>query len=153
VLRRYDALKGTLFELQGACAVARERLAREPEGTRIEVVEGDVFKDPLPEGHDALIVANTVHVFSTAHNIELMRKIRAHVRPGARLLLADLWTDPTHTQPVAAALMSGEFLVIAGEGQAYSEEEAGQWLGQTGWQKLDRRPLAGAASLIVAEAT
>jgi hypothetical protein len=49
--------------------------------------------------------------------------------------------------------MSGEFLVIAGEGQAYSEEEAGQWLGQTGWQKLDRRPLAGAASLIVAEAT
>src|SRR5262249_30679684 len=66
---------------------------------------------------------------------------------------ADLWTDPTHTQPVAAALMSGEFLVIAGEGQAYSEEEAGQWLEQTGWQKLDRRPLAGAASLIVAEAT
>jgi SAM-dependent methyltransferase len=153
VLRRYDALKGTLFELPGACAVARQRLAREPEGTRIEVVEGDVFNDPLPEGHDALIVANTVHVFSTAHNIELMRKIRAHVRPGARLLLADLWTDPTHTQPVAAALMSGEFLVIAGEGQTYSEEEAGQWLGQTGWQKLDRRPLAGAASLIVAEAT
>jgi len=152
VLRRHSALKGTLFELPAACAVARQHLAREPEGTRIEVVEGDVFKDPLPEGHDALIVANTIHVLSAAHNIELLRKMRSRVSAGARLLLADLWTDPTHTQPAAAPLMSGEFLVISGEGQAYSEAEADDWLGQTGWQKLERKPLAGPGSLIVAEA-
>ena len=153
VLRRQSALKGTLFELPGACAVARQRLAREPEGTRIEVVEGDLFKDPLPEGHDVLIVANTVHVLSAAHNVALLRKMRAGVSAGARLLLVDLWTDPTHTQPAAAPLMSGEFLVLSGEGQAYSEEEADEWLGQTGWRKLERKPLAGPSSLIVAEAT
>ena len=32
VLRRHPALQGTLFELPGACAVARQRLAGEPEG-------------------------------------------------------------------------------------------------------------------------
>jgi hypothetical protein len=48
--------------------------------------------------------------------------------------------------------MSGEFLVISGEGQAYSEEEADEWLRQTGWRKLERKPLAGPFSLIVAEA-
>ncbi len=153
VLCRQSILKGTLFELPGACAVARQRLAREPEGTRIEVVEGDLFKDPLPEGHDVLIVANTVHVLSAAHNVALLRKMRAGVSAGARLLLVDLWTDPTHTQPAAAPLMSGEFLVLSGEGQAYSEEEADEWLRQTGWRKLERKPLAGPSSLIVAEAT
>jgi SAM-dependent methyltransferase len=152
-LRRHGALKGTLFELPGACAVARQRLAREPEATRIEVVEGDLSKDPLPEGHDAMIVANTVHVLSAAHNVELLRKMRTSVSAGARLLLVDLWTDPTHTRPAAAPLMSGEFLVLSGEGQAYSEEEADEWLGQTGWRKLERKPLAGPSSLIVAEAT
>jgi SAM-dependent methyltransferase len=152
VLRRHTALHGTLFELPGACAVARRRLAGEPEGTRIEVVEGDVSKDPLPEGHDALIVANTVHVLSAAHNVELFRKIRSGVAAGARLLLADLWTDPTHTKPAAAPLISGEFLVISGEGQAYSEAEAGEWLAQTGWRKLEHRPLAGPSSLVIAEA-
>lgn len=152
VLRRHNALKGTLFELPGACAVARQHLANEPEGARIEIVEGDFFKDPLPEGHDALIVANTVHVLSAAHNLELLKKMRAHVSPGARLLMADLWTDPTHTLPAAAPLMSGEFLVISGEGQAYSEAEADEWLQQTGWRKLERKPLAGPGSLIVAEA-
>jgi hypothetical protein len=152
VLKRHANLRGTLFELPGPCAVARQKLANLPEGSRIDIVEGDVFKDALPAHHDALIVANTAHVFSVPHNIELMRKIRTGVQPGARLLLVDLWTDPSHTQPGPAALISGEFLVISGEGQAYSEQEADTWLGQTGWKKIEKTPLAGPTSLIVAEA-
>lgn len=68
VLRRYPALLGTLFELPGACIVARQRLSAEPEGTRIDIVEGDMFKTPLPADHDVLLVANTVHVLSAFHN-------------------------------------------------------------------------------------
>jgi SAM-dependent methyltransferase len=151
-LRRYPALKGTLFELPGACAVARKRLAKEPEANRIDVVEGDLFKDPLPDGHDALIVANTVHVLSASHNIELMRKMRGHTQPGARLLLVDMWTNHSHSQPLAAALMSGTFLLTSGEGQAYSEKEASAWLEQTGWRNIGLKSLAGPSSLIVAEA-
>ena len=153
VLQHHNALKGTLFELPGACAVARQRLANEPERSRIDVVEGDVFKDPLPGGHDVVLIANVVHVFSAAHNTELMRKIRAHVMPGARLLLVDLWTDPSHSQPSAAALMSGQFLLTSGEGQVYSEQEADEWLAQTRWKKLERKTLAGPASCIIAEAS
>lgn len=152
ILRRYPELHGTLFELPGACAVARERLAGVAEGARVDVVEGDFFNDPLPARHDALIVANTVHVLSVAHNLDLLRNMRAGVEPGARLLLVDLWMDSSHTEPAAAALMSGEFLVISGEGQAYGEDEAETWLAQTGWRRLERRPLAGPASVIIAEA-
>ena len=152
ILRRYPALQATLFELPGACAVARQRLASEPEGARVSVVEGDFFMDPLPGGHDVLIVANTVHVLSVAHNLDLLKAIRAGVEADTRLLLVDMWMDPTHTQPPAAPLMSGEFLVMSGEGQAYGEDQADAWLGQTGWRKLERRPLAGPASVIIAEA-
>ena len=152
ILRRYPALQATLFELPGACAVARQRLAGEPEGARVAVVEGDFFKNPLPGGHDVLIVANTVHVLSVGHNLDLLKAMRAGVEADARLLLVDLWMDPTHTQPPAAPLMSGEFLVMSGEGQAYGEDEADGWLGQTGWRKLERRSLAGPTSVIIAEA-
>ncbi len=152
ILRRHPALQGTLFELPGACAVARQPLAGVPEGARIAVVEGDVFKDKLPDGHDVLIVANTVHVLSVAHNLELLKNMRAHAAAGARLLLVDLWMDPNHTQPPAAPLMSGEFLVMSGEGQAYGADTADEWLAQTAWRKLERRPLAGPGSVIIAEA-
>jgi ubiquinone/menaquinone biosynthesis C-methylase UbiE len=151
-LRRHPALSGTLFELPGACAVARQRLAAEPENARIQIVEGDLVSDPLPDEHDAVILANTVHVLSAAHNLELFRKIRAAVSSGARLLLVDLWTDPTHTQPPTAALMSGKFLIISGEGQAYGEDEGVGWLQETGWRKVERTPLGGPTSVLVAEA-
>jgi hypothetical protein len=152
ILRRYRGLQGTLFELPGACVVARQRLAREPEGARVAVVEGDLLKDALPADHDVLIAANIVHGLSAAHNIALLNSARANALAGVRLLLVDLWMDPTHTQPPAAPLMSGEFLVHSGEGQAYSEDAADEWLAQTGWRKLERRPLAGPASVIIAEA-
>jgi ubiquinone/menaquinone biosynthesis C-methylase UbiE len=152
VLKNHPALQATLFELPGPCAVARLKLENLPEGKRISIVEGDVFKDPLPDGHDVVIVANAAHVFSADHNVAVMKSIRGSVAAGARLLLADLWTDPTYTQPTPAALMSGEFLVFSGEGQSYSAADAGRWLDQSGWRMIERKPLAGPASLIVAEA-
>jgi hypothetical protein len=152
VLRQYPALEGTLFELPGACAVARQRLSHELERPRIDIVEGDIFKSPLPSDHDVVLLANIVHVLSPSQNLELMRRTRATVQATAKLLLVDLWTDSTHSEPFAAALMSGQFLLMGGEGQTYSEQEADEWLGQTGWRKLESKPLRDPASLIVAEA-
>jgi hypothetical protein len=40
----------------------------------------------------------------------------------------------------------------SGEGQAYGEDDADEWLSKTGWRKLERRPLAGPGSVIIAEA-
>jgi hypothetical protein len=152
ILRQYATLRATLFELPGACAVARQLIAHKLEGARIEIVEGDFFEDPLPDGHDVLILANTIHTLSEAHNIALLKNIRTHVEAGARLLLVDLWMDSHHSEPAAALLMSGEFLVVTGEGQAYSEAKADQWLTETGWSKLERRSLGGASSVIIATA-
>jgi len=152
LLRRYPALQATLFELPGACTVARQRLADKPEGSRVAVVEGNFFTDPLPDGHDVMIVANTLHVLSVDSNLALLDKMHRHAAAGTRLLLVDWWMDPTRTQPTAAALISGEFLVVSGEGRAYAEVEADAWLKQTGWRKLDLRSLAGAGGVIVAEA-
>jgi SAM-dependent methyltransferase len=151
LLRRHPSLQGTLFDLPGACAVARQRLAREPEGARITVVEGSIFTDALPGGHDVITLASTVHVLSEAANLALLRAIRATAAPGARLLLIDLWLDADRGGPPRAAIMSGEFLVMSGEGQSYSEAEADAWLAATGWRKLARRPLVADSSVIIAE--
>ena len=56
--------------------------------------------------------------------------------------------DATHTEP----LISGEFLVVSGEGQAYGEVVAHEWLAQAAWRPLERKPLTGPASVIIAEA-
>ena len=133
-------------------AVARQHLAGTPAGEQVKIVEGDFFKDPIPEGHDAVLVANVVHLLSPEHTLALPQRTRERVPVGARLLLVDFWTDPTHTQPTFAALIAGEFQMFTGEGDVYSQEEVHAWLQQTGWQPLEHKPLAGPANLIVAEA-
>ena len=92
------------------------------------------------------------HVLSAAHNVDLLRKLRGHAAQGTHLLLVDLWMDSGHTRPLAAPLMSGEFLIISGEGQAYGEDDAEAWLRETGWHKAERRPLGGPHSVIIAQA-
>lgn len=151
VLAHYARLSGTLYELPDTAAVARRELAGKPETARIAIVEGDLFADPLPEGADAVLIANLVHLFSPASDLDMLRRVRRHVSAGARLLLVDFWTDPTHTGPPPIPLLAGEFLLFAGEGDVYSAEEVQGWLGDTGWRPLEHKPLAGPASLIVAE--
>ena len=153
VLRQHPTIEATLFELPAAAAVARQRLADNPLAARMRIVEGDVFTDALPEGHEAVIVANVIHLFSPERNLALFRRIREHVHTGARLLLVDLWTNPLHTQPLLAALMAGEFLIQAGEGDVYSAEEVHGWLQESGWHSVEHQPLAGPTSLIIAETT
>ena len=152
ILRRHTALQGTLFELPGAAAVARQRLGGEPEGNRVRVIEGNFLTNPIPAGHDVMLIANVVHLFLPEQNRQLFQRARDAAAEGARLLIVDFVTDSTHTTPMAAALVAGEFLVLAGHGDVYSEEELRAWLQDTGWRPLERTPLGG-QSLLTAEAS
>jgi SAM-dependent methyltransferase len=153
ILRHHPGLKTTLFEMPAVAALARQRVIHTRLEESVGVVAGDFFHDPIPAGHDVVLLANVLHYHSPEHNLALLQRIRERVRDGARLLLVDFLTDPTHTQPTFAALMAGEFLLYTGEGAAYSEEEVRGWLQESGWQAMERIPLAGPAGLIVAEAT
>jgi hypothetical protein len=125
-------------------------LVGSPLENRIQIVEGDFFKDPFPSDHDAVMIANVMHLLSPEHNLELLRRIRKYAPDEARLLLVDFWTDATHTQPVFAALMAGAFLLRTGEGDVYSDEDVHSWLQASGWRALERRDLGSRASVIVA---
>ena len=62
ILGRHPHLRGTLFELPPPAEVARARIAGQPAGDRIDIVEGDALFDPLPEGHDVVLVASVIHL-------------------------------------------------------------------------------------------
>jgi SAM-dependent methyltransferase len=150
VLRKASHLKAVLFERPQVAAVARQRIPQAI-SNRITIVEGDFFTDPIPQDNDVIIIANVMHLLSPEHNLlVLLRRVRQELRNHATLLLVDFWTNSTHTEPLFAALMAGAFLLRTGEGDIYSEEEVLNWLQETGWRTVDRRPLGNRASVIVA---
>ena len=150
VLRRHPHLSGTLIDMPEVAALARDRLAGAGLSARASVVEGDILTGDLPAGHDAVLIANGPHLMGPTRNRQLLRRVHERVGEGARLLLVDFFTDPTHTQPALATLMAGTFLTGYGEGDVYSEDEVTEWLAETGWRKVAIAMLAGPARLIVA---
>ena len=150
-LAAHPDLRGTLFELPEVASIAARKLAASPVAERATVAAGDARVDELPSGHDVVLLAHVIHYCLPDQVVDLARRIRAVVEPGARFILVDFWTDPTHSQPVPAALMAGEFLTMVG-GDVYSEVEMNGWLAEAGWRPIGRLPLAGPQSAIVAEA-
>jgi len=151
ILSANPTLEGTLFELPEVADIAKRSLAPSPVADRVSVTAGNALEDDLPAGHDVVLLANIIHYFRPEQNVKLVGRVRAAVEAGARLLLVDWWTDPTHTQPIQTALMAGEFLANVG-GDVYSEDEMHSWLTEAGWRPLERLPLAGPQSAIVGEA-
>ncbi|SEM46219.1 methyltransferase [Streptacidiphilus jiangxiensis] len=145
-------LSATVAELPMVAAIARESVAAAGLADRVAVVSVDARTDPLPAGHDACLLANVIHYFSPEENRALLTRVRDVVEHGALLLVADFWTDPTHTQPLMAALMAGEFAVNLHHGDVYSVDEARAWLEATGWRFTGHRVLAGPLSVVTAEA-
>jgi hypothetical protein len=152
LLRRYPALQATLFELPHVADLARRRLSDDPHGSQVQIVEGDALFDPLPEGHDVVLLANTVHLLSPDKVQRLFQRLRAVVSHGTRLVMPEHWMNATHTAPMFATLLAGTFLLLSGDTRTYSVDESAGWLAATGWKMLEHRPLFGAISLMVAEA-
>lgn len=145
-------VSATIVELADVAAVARERIGATGFDDRVDVVIGDVQAGEIPGGYDAFLVANLVHYWGPERNQQLLRSLRAGAALGTRLHLADFWTDATHSSPLPAALMAGEFAIHVDEGDVYSVEECSAWLAETGWHFVAHSPLAGPISLVTAEA-
>ena len=149
--RAYPQLRSTVLDLPVVAEIARERIDQAGLSAQATVLAADAMADELPTGHDTFLLANIVHYWSPAQNRAMLSRIRQAAPAGACLLLADFWTDATHTEPVHAALMAGEFAVHMRDGDVYSVDEVREWLTDTGWRFVAHTPLAGPQSLIVAE--
>jgi hypothetical protein len=152
-LKAHPDLCGTLWELPETAKIARRQLEHVSLASRIEVIAGDALTDPVPNGHDAILIANFVHLLSPASNRALLRRLREAATGATMLLLVDFWTNTDHTQPTIAALLAGEFLLVGGQGDIYSVDELAAWLTEAGWSNPEHRSLAGPQTLVLATAS
>jgi SAM-dependent methyltransferase len=152
VLANNPHLEGTLVDAAEVTEISRGLFAGSELGGRVSLVSADILADPLPTGHDVVLLSHVVHYFDPEGNIKLAEQIRAAVQPGAKLLILDFWTNATHTAPLTAVLMAGQF-VTGMSGDVFSEQEMIGWLDRSGWRYVESVGLPGLAdSLIVAEA-
>jgi hypothetical protein len=116
---------------------------------QIKIVEGDFLKDPLPKGHDAVLLAHVVYVLVGAQPGSTpsraaggcSRCAPAHCR----------FLDEPYAHGAVSRRLDGR-LMVGGNGDVYSIDEGHGWLEQSGWRYVEHKSLGGPATLAVAEA-
>ncbi|TMQ97406.1 hypothetical protein ETD83_20310 [Actinomadura soli] len=88
VLGAHPGMRGVLLELPETVRQARERLEDAALLDRVELVEGSFF-DRVPSGGDLYVLARCLHNWPDDKAVEILRTVRAAMRPGARLVVLE----------------------------------------------------------------
>lgn len=142
-----------LFDLPPVAEQARARFEREGLSSRVKIVGGDLFRDPLPRGADCCSLVRVIHDHDDPQALAILKAARAALPPGGVLLLAEPMSDTPGARPIGEAYF-GFYLLAMGSGRPRTPAELTQMLRDAGFARASlvstRRPLL--TRLIVASA-
>ena len=122
--QRYPNLRASVFDLGEVIPLAAQIVNASTVSQRIELVGGDFFKDPLPEG-DLIAVGRILHDWSEPKIEKLLMRIYEHLPQGGALLIAEKLLDEDKKGPRWAQMQSLNMLTCTeGKERTLSEYEA-----------------------------
>lgn len=122
--RRYPNLLGVVFDLPDAMPLAQEIAGASSVSDRIQIVPGDFFTDPLPEG-DLYAVGRILHDWSEPRIVKLLARIYERLPSGGALLIAEKLLMDDKSAPRWAQMQSLNMLVCTeGKERTLGEYEA-----------------------------
>jgi SAM-dependent methyltransferase len=132
-LRAGPGAKATIFDLPDAISQARQRLKNTEFASRVTLVAGDFYVDPLPAGCDFAWVSAITHQHSRQHNRELFTKVLKALAPGGKIALRDVVMEPDRTRPRDGALFAINMLVNTESGGTFTFDEFAEDLQAAGF--------------------
>lgn len=134
---RYGTMRGIVFDLPPVCETARRMLAQSPASSRIEVVPGDFFRDPLPPA-DLYSLGRILHDWNEEKIEALLAKVHAALPSGGGVLIAEALLDDEGSGPVPVRMQSLNMLICT-EGRERTALEYGELLARAGFTSIESR--------------
>ena len=106
----YPDLRAAVFDLPRVIEVARDQIRLTPAAARIELIEGDFFRDELPEA-DLYAVSRILHDWSDEKIGVLLTKVFQRLPHGGGLLIGEKLLAEDSSGPIPALMQSLNMLV------------------------------------------
>ena len=148
LLEAHPSLGATIFDLPAMRPLAEERIAEHGLGDRCRFVAGSFFDDPLPQGHDILLLANILHDWETPECRRILAACHDAIEPGGTIvvvepMLAEDLTGPDH------ASVSGLTMAMLG-GENRTQTRIGDLLEDAGFGGVWRSAIGEQNSVVTA---
>lgn len=119
---------------------------------RYEYLEGDLRRTDFGRDlYDLVILGHIFHSEGETHGRELLRKSRAALRHGGRLLIAEYVPNDARTGPPMPVLFALTMLLQTEEGNAFTLREYRAWLKDAGFRGVTTIPVPPPATVITAK--
>lgn len=145
----HPALRATVFDLPAVAEAARACVRDEGLDDRVEVAEGSFKRDPLPAGHDVVLLANLLSVSSEETNRALLRRVYEALPPGGGVILSGWILDDDRTSPTIPVLFCLQDISWNAPDVERSAGTYLAWLREAGFVDVAHRPLCPPTSLVV----
>ncbi|MFI9103073.1 methyltransferase [Streptomyces fildesensis] len=131
----------TVLDLPGTVEIARRKVAEHGLSDRISVRAADIFADAYPGGHDCVLFANQLVIWSPEQNVRLLGKAYAALPDGGRVLVFNAMSDDSGDGPLYAALDNVYFATLpAASSTIYRWGQYEEWFAAAGFAKAERLP-------------
>ncbi len=121
-----------LFDLPAVAEEAKARFAAAGLGARAEVFGGDFTRDELPRGADLISLVRVLHDHDDDVCAALLRRVRAALPVGGRVLVAEPMAGTAGAEPMGEAYF-GFYLLAMGRGRPRRPEETAALLTGAGF--------------------
>jgi hypothetical protein len=129
----HPAMRGVLLELPEAVRQAEKVLAETGLTGRVDLVEGSFF-DAVPPGGDAYVLARVLHNWADDKALAILRRVRAAMAPGTRLVVLEQFMADEDTAPDVASGMVDLLMLVLLEGHDRTEEQYRALLAEAGFE-------------------
>ncbi len=143
-------LKATLYDLPQVVEMARKRISNAGMAHRVTFVSGDFNNDPLPPGHDLVLLSAIIHQNSLKQNNNLFERIFQALEQGGRIVIRDYVMSPDQTEPRSGALFAVNMLTGTAGGNTYTFEEIKKGLTEAGFTRINVIQIKEMSSLVEA---
>ena len=128
------------------CDVAQNYIDQGSVADRVDTVAVDMFREPWPEGYDAVFFSNVWHDWNFKTCSWLARRAYQSLPAGGRILLHEMLLDDDGAGPRTAASFS-MLMLLATQGQQFTFSELRTLLENAGFGGIETKPTAGYYSI------
>ena len=152
VTKKYEHLRGTVFDLPRCAAAASEHLKRVGVSDRVEFVAGDFFEQ-VPAGADSIVLKSVIHDWNDERSGVILENCRHALKPNGTLILIErvMPEAPAVKDKDKSHAMSDLNMLRGPGGSERTEKEYRDLLARNGFQMESLAP-AGRFSVIGARA-
>jgi 2-polyprenyl-3-methyl-5-hydroxy-6-metoxy-1,4-benzoquinol methylase len=149
---RNPAAEIVAVDWKNVLEVALENAQRAGVRDRYRTLPGSAFDVDFGAGFDVALLPNFLHHFDYAANVGLIKKIRAALKPGARVFTVEFIPNDDRVTPPTAAAFSLMMLGATNGGDAYTFRELDQMFRDAGFAATNMHDIANSPEkLLVTE--